>query len=239
MLLSISNFDKQLTEELIRYYTHHGKVDGVILVDSNAAYSQDVKTAIVAITAIGHTDISVRIEYSMRTALRTAVEQLHSLGHRRIAYVGEALTEKKKKMLTEELCRLGIDPDSGLLYSSRMRFEAAGRDGVEVLFSDGKERPTAILGAYGYITQGIIAALTERGYSIPKDVSVISMDSDPSPLHAVLDVTRIDTDIESACNEAIKLIKSRIGSSEPNSPFTVEHNAVFCKGETVLRIKNG
>lgn len=237
MLLSISNFDEQLTEELIRYYTNHGKVDGMIIVDGNAAYPRDTKTAIVAITAISDTDLAVRIEHSTRDAMRYAVEQLYSMGHRRIAYVGEALTESKRDMLEEELCRLGIKPDAEVMFSSRMRFEAAGRDGVEAMFSDGKEAPTAIFGAYGYITQGILAALAEKGYSVPEDVSVISMDSDPSPLDAAIDVAYIDTDIESACCEAIKLLKARVGADNPNSPSIVKQIATLHSGETIVRAK--
>ena len=237
MLLSISNFDKQLTEELIRYYTEYGKVDGMIIVDGNASYSKDIKTTIVAITAISNTEIEVRIEHSMRSALREVIELLYSMGHRRIAYIGEALTDGKRRILVEEVSRLGIDILPEYFYSSRMRFEDAGRDGVEAIFSNDREAPTAVFGAYGYITQGIISALTERGYSIPEDVSVISMDSDPAPLDPCLDVAYIDSDNERACAEAIRMLKSRIGVQNPNSPAVVKHIATLHLGETVSHAK--
>ena len=232
MLLSINNFDEQLTSELIRYYTAHGKVDGLILVDSYATVSKDVSTAVVAISSSKTLDFSVSVFHSMQNALREAVECLYSLGHRRIAYVGEALTESKGDLLCDELRRVGISNSRELLYSSRLRFEEAGKDGVAHLFSDENNRPTAIFGAYGYITEGIITALLSRGYSIPEDVSVISMDNVPFPIHSSLDVAHIAYDMERASAEAISLLKSQMENPAKRLITAVELHASFSHGNS-------
>ena len=123
-------------------------------------------------------------------------------------------------MLSNELSR-------GLLYSSRLRFEEAGQDGVEHLFSDENNRPTAIFGTYGYITEGIITAILSRGYSIPKDVSVISMDNAPWSLHSSLDVAHIEYDPERVSAEAIALLKLQMENPCGRLAKTVELQASF------------
>ena len=233
MLLSINNFDEQLTAELIRYYTAHGKVDGLILVDSYASVSTDVSTAVVAISSSEIAKFRISVFHTMQNALRESVECLYSLGHRRIAYVGEALTESKGDLLSDELCRVGITDSRELIYSSRLRFEEAGEDGVEHLFKDENKSPTAIFGAYGYITEGIIAALLSRGYSIPEDVSVISMDNVPWPMHSSLDVAHIEYDMERASAAAIALLKLQM--ENPSKPLakSVELHASFSRGNSI------
>ena len=240
MLLSISNFDSQMTSELIRYYTKHGKVDGLILVNGNVDIPRDTDTAIVAIAPVDVSKFEVAVNYSMTDALRKSVELLYSLGHRRIAYIGEALIEEKGKMLLNELSLLGITDCDELFYSSRLRFEAAGTDGVNRFFSDKDNAPTAVFGAYGYITQGIISALGERGYSIPDDVSVISMDNVPAPLSSEIDVAYISYDMERSCAEAISLLKERMGGGAKAAPEIAEISATLYRGESIssARAKN-
>ena len=76
MLLSINNFDEQLTAELIRYYTAHGKVDGLILVDSYASVSTDVSTAVVTISSSEIAKFRISVFHTMQNALRESVDCL-------------------------------------------------------------------------------------------------------------------------------------------------------------------
>ena len=47
MLLSISNFDPQMLQELTRYYFEHGKVDGLILVGGSVSLPPDCRTVLI------------------------------------------------------------------------------------------------------------------------------------------------------------------------------------------------
>ena len=181
MLLSISNFDAQLTEELVRYYSEHIKVDALILVGSKLDFSFECKTALISICSTSGLKEGSYIKHSLKDGVRECIECLYANGHRRIAYVGEPLTEGKEKVIFDEMKRLGIEIKKEWFVLSRLRFEEAGRDGVEKIMSLPGEKPTAIIGAYGYITQGIISKLSELGLSVPDDISVISMDNVPSP----------------------------------------------------------
>ena len=184
-------------------------------------------------------EFDVVVKDSINKALREAVELLYSLGHRRIAYIGEPLVEEKRNMLSSELYRIGIEDCDGLLYSSILRFEAAGVDGVEKLFSEKEKAPTAVIGAYGYITQGIISALKDMGYSLPQDVAVISMDNVPAPLSFDIDVAHISYDMERACTEALSLLKARMGKDAPKTAQITEICATFYRGESISAISHG
>ena len=99
------------------------------------------------------------------------------------------------------------------------------------------EPPTAILGAYGYITQGILDALSERGLRVPEDISVVSMDNDPSPIHAQLDVACIPSDTERICAGAMQILREKLGTPAPNEdPICIRLDTSFHEGETIGKI---
>lgn len=235
MLLSISNFDNTMKDELVRYYTEHSKVDGLILIDSQFNTTSKCNTVLVSVNqSKKRTEFGSEIYLEKSNGINDALDYLISHGHRRIAFVGEAYTTSKRKKLLNRLLELEITVDERLFYTSLNRFEEAGRDGVRKLFSENIEPPTAIFGAYGYITQGILAELEAMGINVPEDVSVISMDNDPYPLHPTLDVACIPSDIERLCAEAMKILCDKIGKKSPNIPaFQVELDSSFHIGNSI------
>ena len=234
MLLSISNFDPDLTTDLIRYYTSHSKVDGLIVVDSRA----------IEIPPFGSTATvffgGPRPELSEGTCIycsfdNGANEILHTLylkGHRSIAYVGDQITVTKGEKLQRLMTEMGMKYSPSLFVTSNERFEAAGIDGVDRLWSL-EEKPTAIIGAYGYITKGILARLFERGIRIPDDVSVISLNDDPPPLHDELDVSTVLTRTEHICSLAMETIMERMRTATPNERLNIQVPSIFHQGNTV------
>ena len=232
MLLSIYNFDNTLKDELVRYYTRHGKVDGLILVGATVEAGDKCDTVLISTShrqGAGASSVSL----DSRTGVDACLDALLAAGHRRIAYVGEEYTVSRRKRLIEQMRARGIALDERLFYTSRLRFADAGRDGVTQLLSLA-EPPTAILGAYGYITQGVLEALAERGLRVPDDVTVVSMDNDPSPIHPRLDVACIPSDTERICAGAMKILGEKLGTAAPNeSPIHIRLDAVFHAGETI------
>lgn len=239
MLLSISSFDRALTDELVRYYTSHSKVDGLIVVDSEFTAPEKSETAIVSVSA----DTSIctanaSVIFSVKEGLSEALLSLVSLGHKRIAFVGEPLTSDKADTFRCKASSLGIEGVEELIYTSYMRFSDAGRDGVEHLFSL-SEPPTAIIGAYGYITEGIISALTERGLSIPEDVSVISLDAHPHVMYNGAPVSHITSGIEELCARAIEILRSRLDGENKNldEKINVTVRSAFRPSESIGRVR--
>lgn len=215
MLLSISNFDPALTEDLIRYYTSHSKVDGLIIVDGEYSVGEnaDTDTAIVSITAdpsIAVANSSVVL--SIRDGLTQALKSLYEDGHRRIAFVGEPLTSDKRQAFTDTARSIGLSLPDSYVYTSYHRFAEAGRDGADYLLSL-DEAPTAIIGAYGYITEGIVSAISDRAIKIPEEISVISMDSHPIITHNSIPVPHLSSGIEELCKRAIDILKEKLSPS--------------------------
>ena len=235
MLLSISNFDNSMKDELVRYYTEHSKVDGLILIDSHFNITNKCKTALVSVNQSKKpNEYGSEVYLEKSTGISDALDYLISQGHKRIAFIGEAYTVSKQKKVVARLSELGIEVDERLFYTSRSRFEDAGKDGVRNLFSGRFAPPTAIFGAYGYITQGILSELEAMGLDVPNDVSVISMDSDPYPLHQTLDIACIPSDIERMCAQAMKILCDRVGKSSPNIPaLQIELPSSFHIGNSI------
>ena len=138
--------------------------------------------------------------------------------------------------LREAMEKAGLEISDELSVCSLHRFEEAGRDGMRRLMSL-SDRPTAVFGAYGYITAGIIAEAEAMGLKIPDELSVISMDSDPSPIHRDLDVSRIPSAIDRICESIMAALNHRLSPSiHPNaSSLTVPSE--FYIGETMGKIQ--
>ncbi len=234
MLLSISNFDAQMTKELVRYYVEHSKVDGLILVGNRPDFSYDCATSLISVISPKDPSDGACVSYSLEQGMSLCMERLYEKGHRRIAYIGEPLTAGQEDAVIRQMERLGLEVKKEWIISSRFRFEEAGRDGVEKIMALSGEKPSVILGAYGYITQGILSGLSDLGYSVPGDISVISMDNDPYPLHPTLDVAHIPSGIDEMCAEAMKFLYERIESSDSHSsPAFVELRSAFHEGNTI------
>ena len=236
MLLSIDNFDRQMTGELIRYYTEYSKVNGIICFGDIPKMNRCSDTTIICIgTSEPVCEGVYRVFRNSHEGFEAAIGYLKNCGHRRIAYVGEPFTDGKLDKLKAILNAKGLDLDGKYCICSRFRFEEAGRDGVRRLWTL-DEPPTAIIGAYGYITRGILSELAAHGLSVPEDVSVISLDNEPDPISATLDVGCVPSDIEVVCGEIIKLLKKSFHEDPSDRGRTVEISTAFYEGNTVKKI---
>lgn len=231
MLLSISNFDPQMLQELARYYFEHGKVDGLILVGGSVPLPPNCRTALLC--AGSREAASVRFCTDLRSGMAECLRHLYGLGHRRIAYVGEPLIEAKRLLMEEEMEKLGLSACPAHMVCSLQRFEDAGRDGVRRIWSAPNPKPTAIIGGYGYIAAGIIDELGKLGLRVPEDVSVASMNDDEIDRLSPLRLSHVHVDIEEECRQMVQLLNCRIGSKNPNKPHVSELSTHFVVGSTI------
>lgn len=110
-----------------------------------------------------------------QTAAATALEYLHSLGHRRIAYVGE--TERENRYISYrtflESQNLPILQD--LIFSCSLGYEGGYECAPQILTAPSK--PTAVFCANDLTAVGLISGLSSLGVHVPGDISVISIDN--------------------------------------------------------------
>jgi len=111
-----------------------------------------------------------------------AARHLLDLGHRAIAFIGDALADPfgftssrdRERGFRDELGRAGVEiPDRWVGHGAHGRYEA--RDLARRML-DGERRPTAIFTASDTQALGVIAAAREIGLHVPDDLSVIGYD---------------------------------------------------------------
>lgn len=119
---------------------------------------------------------NIKVKYEK--GIQKVVEYLHSLGHRRMAFVGhhtglDPLMNRKKSFL-----------DTMKGYAGQVEYTtAADRDGplggqqaTRQLLATGF-KPSAIICVNDYMALGVMKELREQGYSLPQHVSVTGYDN--------------------------------------------------------------
>lgn len=120
------------------------------------------------------TSITMDFDQSVRDALH----YLESLGHSKIAYLGgleyvgahEPIVDLRKRAYVNYMKRHNLDGETWLIEDT---FSAAsGYEMMQKILSM-KKRPTAIFAASDAIAIGAMRAISEAGYSVPDDFSII------------------------------------------------------------------
>ncbi|MGH3148875.1 MAG: substrate-binding domain-containing protein, partial [Rubrobacter sp.] len=147
-------------------------------------------------------------------AARTAAEHLLDLGHERFAVVSFALSPDVRDGIADlvrqehaafRVSRLRLQgyraalESAGLLWSRVPVYECPGSSRVfgqgaaETLLSP-EHRPTAILATSDQLALGVVAWATQRGLSVPGDVSVVGFDDIPAAASADPPITTVHQD---------------------------------------------
>ena len=107
---------------------------------------------------------------------RTAVRHLGAIGHRRIAYLGAALSiataRERLQGFTDAMHELGVEPDPRHVRPGLVTTDEA--EEVTAAMLRGPEPPTAILSGQNYFTIGAIKAL--RALELQHEVALIGFD---------------------------------------------------------------
>jgi LacI family transcriptional regulator len=118
----------------------------------------------------------IRTDYFRGT--QRVVEYLHSLGHRRLAFVGhherlQPLYDRKKSFLA------AVDRLAGEITSSTAAggdSPDGGRQAMRGILDSGFV-PTAVICVNDFMALGVLRLLRERGLRVPADVSVVGYDN--------------------------------------------------------------
>lgn len=229
MLLSIGNFDPQMEQTLIKYYTEHGKVDGLVLISGHCDLPVDVP--FVRTGQSENMQSGAQLLSDLQGGVEAAVAHLKALGHRRIGFVGEPLTVSKEPVLREALEKCGLVYDDRYVICSQYRFERAGADGIAQLLAL-PEPPTAVIGSYGYITQGMLQELRRREIEVPREISVVSLTDNPDPIDPILDVAVVREETEHICALALEELERQM-RTEPKTVISHTVPLRFYPGDSI------
>ncbi len=120
------------------------------------------------------------VDVDNRRAAKQAVEHLISLGHRRIAHLSAtsiyAPFVRRAEGYRAALAEAGIPFDPRLEPDNQIWIETGVRSAIELMQMPLEDRPTAIFCGFDDQAAAVIRALTDLGFRVPEDVSVMGFD---------------------------------------------------------------
>jgi DNA-binding LacI/PurR family transcriptional regulator len=177
---SVSNI--MTMDEIVAEMRSYG-VGGMLLVSDMDDHSKKaISKSGFPTVLIGRDCVAARVSCVMldgKNGAIQAVEYLHKLGHRRIAFVGRMpnreVSIQRLSGYLEGLQKLGIELDESLIFESAFDLDSGELAGLKL--AKLRPMPTAVLAAGDMLAFGIIGGLREKGVSVPADVSIIGFDN--------------------------------------------------------------
>ncbi len=148
------------------------------------------------------------MRFDRKAGILEAVRYLRSFGHDRIGIVGDS-QEIKIRAFMEAMADLGLEEISGeYLFPSEPTWEG----GYRALKYARRDRPlpTAFIGLNNLVTKGALRALLERGYAVPRDISLIGYDNLPDMQFAEVPITTVGPLLEDIAETAAAVMVSLI-----------------------------
>jgi DNA-binding LacI/PurR family transcriptional regulator len=164
------------------------RVDGALIL-SLPIFDREVDDILasdmpVVLIDTGHPQLSScpSVTVDDRQGGRVATEHLIGLGHRRIAFVGDAVASPfefrasfyRHQGYQQALAASGI-PERAVYYGEDQHGRSQAREMTRQMLAL-PEPPTAILAASDTQAIGVLEAARERGLSVPRDLSVVGYD---------------------------------------------------------------
>lgn len=180
LLLSNTNYDPKRTEAAVHKMIEN-KVRGVAIMTSELplALAEELTANQVAVVfldvgEVGPYASNIRVNYS--TGIFQAIEHLHQLGHKAMAFISGPLTLRsavtRREAFISALQRHGLPSDHVLEGNHKVD---GGIAAAGALLKH-QPLPTAILCSNDLTAIGVISALREAGLRVPEDISVVGFD---------------------------------------------------------------
>lgn len=216
------------------------RVDGVVSI--NLALTDDELSLLsglhVPVVSIGF-DLQGRSSVGIDDyqAARTATEHILDLGHRRIAFIGAALSfselvktpQHRLDAFVDALSDRGLEVPDTWILATDWSAQDARRLTHEVLAGPGP-RPTAIVCASDEIAFGAHVAAREDGFRIPQDISVVGIDD--HHLSSLFELTTVRQDFTAQGESAAQLLLDAV---RDDSATQAEPRAVIVDTELIVR----
>lgn len=149
--------------------------------------------------------------------IRSAVEHLVTLGHRRIGFIGGrrdlASAAAREQGFRAAITEAGLSVDESHIH--RGDYSAAGADGPAGMLLDDPERPTAIIAANDVSALRIIAAAQRRGLEVPADLSVVGFDDIPEAARSNPGLTTVAQPLQDIGAVALEMLLEMLDGNQP------------------------
>lgn len=149
-----------------------------------------------------------------------AMDYLISLGHTKIATVTGSLQTQSGLHRFEgyknSLKKKNIAVKEQYIYEGDYSRRSA-RAGLEKFLSLGKERPTAIFVASDDMALEIINFALEKGLKVPRDLSIVGFDDNPTGLYSSVSLTTIRQPLFKMAEEAVRQLNAIVAGRRHSS----------------------
>ncbi|WP_416828721.1 LacI family DNA-binding transcriptional regulator [Ectobacillus polymachus] len=217
LYMSTGDTEEEIFEGVARM-VQGKRVDGIIVLysrtnDKVVQYLHEQQFPFVLIGKPSHAMESITyIDNDNYLAGREVTEYLLSLGHKRIAFIGgspDLMVTKERLAGYKEALKLAniALPDEYVCFMEFLR--EGGQLAVEHLMSY-EEAPTAIVVTDDLMALGVLSTLSEKGYHVPDEVSVVSFNNVVFAEIAYPPLTSVDVKIYQLGYEAAKNLIERI-----------------------------
>ncbi len=152
-----------------------------------------------------------------------AVNYLISLGHRKIAHIsGDVITQAAAQRLEgykRALKKNNLPIDEGYIFKTDYS-RGQARGAAEKLLRM-PEPPTAVFVASDSMALEVMAVAREMGKEIPKDLSIIGFDDNPSGLYGPVALTTVRQPLIKMAEESVKLLNTLMTAKKKEKPKNV------------------
>jgi len=174
-------------------------VDGVILfvprVESEYLVRIGSQFPIVVTDRLFESDVVKQVYLDTKEGAKEAVEYLISMGHKQIGLIeGPESVQanlNRKDGFCEALENNGIKIETRDVFEGDYSFQE-GREALDYFVSRPQDIPTAYFATNDVMALGFIQRATEKGYSIPKDFSIIGFDNSQISYLTTPQLTTVD-----------------------------------------------
>ncbi len=225
MTVTTGEFSSEESKRVYDYYSNYTDVDGVILIDSQIPFQNEL-TAPTVVLSSGDVQCDVMTDYD--SALEKALVYFGSKGVSDIGILTERRTGRKLDRFKAAIEKICGAVDDRYIVVSDLRFEECGYECMMRLI-EANTVPRAILCGYDEIAIGAMRALAERGFSVPKDVAIIGCNDIPSSSYTVPSLSSIDFRRADCAALAVEIMLSKIFSR----PLPKERRV-----EAILRLRD-
>ena len=224
MLLMNSENEADLDTAHIRFFLAR-RVDGMILSLASERHPdtlevlRQVDVPLVMIDRDVPADLNASVvRNDHRVGMRTAVEHLVDLGHRRIALITGGLdlwpVRERIAGMAEAVAGRGLQDETISLIGS-LSAEHGDRSTEQLLAM--RPRPTAIVAGGNQVLAGCIRAFSRHGIAVPEDISLVTCDEvDLSELHSP-PISSVARDTLLLGRTAAELLLERLDGAEPRT----------------------
>jgi DNA-binding LacI/PurR family transcriptional regulator len=233
---------KNLIEEYSQMLLGRG-AEALITIDTALEHSLPVPVAAVA----GHRRITgiTNVVLDHRFAAELILTHLHSLGHRRIAFMrGQSFSsdsDERWRSLVQIAAEIGIPIKEKLIVQLErdMSSPELGYPVMQHLLTNNKEQFTALVAFNDMSAIGAIRALQDLGLRVPADISVIGFDDIKAAAFSNPRLTTIRQPLSNMGRIAAQCVLNRLhGSERFREEITVEPELVIRESTQRIEAKS-